>query len=89
MSYTSYGCLIVTPHSVDLSGWPDDIPHTQPHKLNAEQVKKLYQLWCSGGCHWYKMMKDQHQSAIQKLQKEGDLKAWPQKPQADKGVKHK
>lgn len=89
MSYASFDRLIVAPHKVNLTGWPEDVPRIHPQKLNAAQTEMLYDTWNDGGCHWYKMTKKDHKSVMRKLEANGGLETPVRQKHSNAGQKRK
>ncbi|KAJ7662903.1 hypothetical protein B0H17DRAFT_1211811 [Mycena rosella] len=52
MAWTHYKVDIVHEHSVELAGWPENIPIARPSKLPAEVARLILSKLKSGGIHW-------------------------------------
>ncbi|KAE9384171.1 hypothetical protein BT96DRAFT_1008346 [Gymnopus androsaceus JB14] len=87
MSYVSFAKNIVVPYKVNIRGWPDDIPRAYPQRLTADQTKRLYDAWNSGGAHWYRMTPAEAKSDEKEAEKNGELEPRVRKKHSDAGSK--
>ncbi|KAE9403271.1 hypothetical protein BT96DRAFT_990510 [Gymnopus androsaceus JB14] len=87
MSYVSFAKNIAVPYKVNIKGWPEDIPHSYP-QLAADQTKRLYNAWNSGGAHWYCMTSAEAKSYEKEAEKNGELEPRVRNKCSDAGSKH-
>ncbi|KAE9384210.1 hypothetical protein BT96DRAFT_1008299 [Gymnopus androsaceus JB14] len=80
---------IVVPYKVNITGWPDDVPHSYPQRLAADHTKRLYDAWNSGEAHWYCMTPAEAKTYQSNAEKNGELEPRVRKKRADAGLKRR
>ncbi|KAE9391998.1 hypothetical protein BT96DRAFT_1000778 [Gymnopus androsaceus JB14] len=85
MSYVSFTKSIAVPYSVNITGWPEDIPRVYPQQLPADQTKVLYEAWNTGKAHWYTMTAAEARSFERKAEENGELEPRTRKKRSDTG----
>ncbi|KAJ7733357.1 hypothetical protein B0H16DRAFT_1768691 [Mycena metata] len=89
MEYLNYDVAIREGKGVELAGWPADIKLADHANWSAETLRRLRASLLSGGIHWIKMTKAQHDELVAEhnTQREalgaGSLR--PRKQRSDKG----
>ncbi|KAF8156909.1 hypothetical protein B0H34DRAFT_783175 [Crassisporium funariophilum] len=84
MNYINYWTSIVQKHHVELLGWPNNIPFTNPHQITIVSVaRKLQQALLLGTCKWVVMTRQRQKDHAAALAV--DVKAGT----VDKGKKRK
>ncbi|KAH7909350.1 hypothetical protein BJ138DRAFT_1102770 [Hygrophoropsis aurantiaca] len=73
MNYLNYENGIVESHSVQLLGWPSDVPFTNPSNIGTvHEMRKLRDNLRSGECHWKKLTQRELNMFSEELKKRRD-----------------